>query len=195
MKVAGAGGAEVGQAPVERRWFELPVRAKAEGSAPILPFRLLADDEAHPYTNCVPLYSLKAAAGGFSEGQVPEAEGWAGISTRRKLSEGMFVAQVVGHSMEPKIPDGAYCLFVSPVEGDRNGRTVLVQHRDIHDPETGGSYTVKVYESRKDQMPDGTWRHKEIALRPLNPAFRTITLAKVPEGEVQVVAEVVEVLG
>ena len=49
----------------------------------------------------------------------------------------MFVAQVVGKSMEPVIPDGAYCLFASPVTGTRQGKTVLVQLRNGADPETG----------------------------------------------------------
>lgn len=61
----------------------------------------------------------------------------------------MFVAQVVGRSMEPRISDGGWCLFESPVEGGRRGHVVLVQHRDIDDPETGGGYAVKRYESEK----------------------------------------------
>ena len=52
------------------------------------------------------------------------------VETARSLRAGMFVAQVVGHSMEPGIPDGAYCLFASPVTGTRQGKTVLVQLRD-----------------------------------------------------------------
>jgi hypothetical protein len=35
---------------------------------------------------------------------------------------------------------------------------VLVEHRDIADPETGGSYTVKRYRSRKAAGAEG-WRH------------------------------------
>src|SRR6266508_4425040 len=59
---------------------------------------------------------------------------------------GTFVARVVGESMNRRIPSGAYCVWRVPVEGARTGRVVLVQSRDISDPETGGSYTVKVYE-------------------------------------------------
>ena len=70
----------------------------------------------------------------------------------------MFVAQVVGKSMEPAIPDGSYCLFRAPVEGTRQGKTVLVQLRDATDPETGQRYTVKRYESEKATQGD-SWRH------------------------------------
>jgi SOS-response transcriptional repressor LexA len=96
--------------------------------------------------------------------------------------------------MEPAIPDGAYCLFTAPVEGTRLGKTVLVQLRDATDPETGERYTVKRYESEKAEE-GGLWRHTTITLRPLNPAFAPIVLTGTEEGLVQVVAEVVEVLG
>ncbi|MCL5966114.1 MAG: S24 family peptidase [Deltaproteobacteria bacterium] len=123
-----------------------------------------------------------------------EPEGWAEISVARKLCPGMFVAQVVGRSMEPRIPDGAWCLFQSPVVGSRQGRTVLVQHRDIQDPETGGSYTVKRYKSEKESDGMGSWRHTEIRLLPENPEFEPIVLKEVRDHEVRVVAELVEVL-
>lgn len=70
----------------------------------------------------------------------------------------MFAAKVVGHSMEPGIPDGSYCLFVAPVAGSRQGKTVLVELRDALDPETGDRYTVKRYESEKASDEDGGWR-------------------------------------
>ena len=106
----------------------------------------------------------------------------------------MFVAQVIGKSMEPAIPDGAYCLFRAPVEGTRQGKTVLVQLRDADDPETGERYTVKRYESEKARAGD-SWRHAKITLRPINPEFEPIVLGGADEGQVQVVAECLEVLG
>jgi len=106
----------------------------------------------------------------------------------------MFVAQVVGKSMEPAIPDGSYCLFAAPVAGTRQGKTVLVQLRDATDPETGERYTVKRYESEKTQDGD-SWRHAQITLKPVNPDFQPIVLTDVEEGQVQVIAELIEVLG
>ena len=95
--------------------------------------------------------------------------------------------------MEPAIPDGAWCLFRAPVEGTREGKTVLVQLRDASDPETRQRYTVKRYASEKVQA-DGSWRHTRITLRPNNPAFEPIVLTGEDEGELQVVAELIEVL-
>ncbi|MBI4700490.1 MAG: S24 family peptidase [Deltaproteobacteria bacterium] len=105
----------------------------------------------------------------------------------------MLVAQVAGKSMEPAIPDGAHCLFRAPVEGPRQGKTVLVQLRDATDPETGQRYTVKRYESEKAKQGE-SWRHDRITLKPVNPDFEPIVLTGTLEGQVNVVAELVEVL-
>jgi SOS-response transcriptional repressor LexA len=85
-------------------------------------------------------------------------------------------------------------LFAAPVEGGRQGKTVLVQLRDHVDSETGERYTVKRYESNK-VAEDDSWHHTKITLRPTNPKFKTIELTDIEEGQVQVVAECIEVLG
>jgi len=158
-----------------------------------LPFRRVTPTEGEKYRTCVPLLTLKAAAGAFGSSQDVEAEDWVAPDTSKRLRPGMFVAQVVGRSMEPRIPDGSWCLFRSPVAGPRQGKIVLVEHRDIADLETGGSYTVKRYRSRKATDAEG-WRHVEIRLEPENPEFAPIVLRESAEGEVRVVAELVEVL-
>jgi len=157
------------------------------------PFQRVEPKEEEKYRTCVPLYTLKAAAGAFGEEQQVEPDGWVMLKISRRLGEGMFVARVVGRSMEPRIPDGAWCLFRSPVTGSRQGRIVLVQHQSIEDPEADGSYTVKRYESEKEA--DGeSWRHKRIKLLPENAEYEPIVLEGIGEGEVAVVAELVEVL-
>jgi type I restriction enzyme, R subunit len=148
------------------------------------------------YVTCVPLVPLKAAAGAFSDPQHVEDDNWewVAVDAKRHLRRGMFVAQVVGKSMEPTIPDGSYCLFRAPVIGTRQGKIVLVQLRDATDPDNGERYTVKRYTSEK--VADGdSWRHARITLKPVNPDFHPIDLTGSEEGELQVVAELVEVLG
>ena len=148
------------------------------------------------YVTCVPIVPLKAAASGFSDPQYIE-EGdfeWVAVKSRHRLRKGMFVAQIVGKSMEPAIRDGAWCLFRAPVEGTRQSKTVLVQLRDATDPETGQRYTVKRYKSDKAKE-GGSWRHVKITLKPVNPDFEPIVLTSADEGELQVIAEFVEVLG
>ena len=140
-------------------------------------------------------YPPKGAAGAFSDPQHIEDDDfeWVAVESRHRLRKGMFVAQVVGKSMEPAIRDGAWCLFRTPVEGTRQGKIVLVQLRDATDPETGQRYTVKRYKSQKAKEGD-SWRHEKITLKPVNPAFEPIVLTDADEGELQVIAELVEVL-
>ena len=158
--------------------------------------RIVEPKPEERYVTCVPLVPLKAAAGAFGDPQHVEDDGfeWVAVESRHHIRPGMFVAQVVGRSMEPTIPDGAYCLFGAPVTGTRQGKTVLVQLRDAIDPETGDRYTVKRYESAKVSV-EGSWRHVKVTLKPNNPEFAPIELSDADEGQVQVVAELVEVLG
>ena len=166
---------------------------EAVAGAPRL--KLVEGRREERYVTCVPLVPLAAAATAFSGAQDIEAEDewpWVEWKTERRLRPGMFVARIVGQSMEPAIPDGAYALFRAPVTGTRQGKTVLVQLRDFTDPETGGRYTVKRYESEKAGMED-SWEHTRIALKPANPAFEPIVLDDASEDTVQVVAELLEV--
>lgn len=181
-----------------RRLRSGDVSERAEDRPERLPprLRLVEPTPADRYVNCVPFVPLKAAAGAFSDPQqVGDDEfAWVTVETSRRLRRGMFVAQVVGRSMEPAIPDGAYCLFAAPVSGTRQGKTVLVQMRETADPESGERYTVKRYESEKSGDGD-SWQHTKITLKPTNPDFEPIVLKVSDDHELQVIAEVVEVLG
>ncbi len=164
-----------------------------------LPFRKLADDEVEPFTNCVPLLDLKIAAGGFSPEQVASNPGeyeWVSLERGTKPSIGLFVAQVVGESMNRRIPNGAWCLWRANPTGTRQGKVVLAEHRDIEDVEFGGRYTVKVYESEKVANEDGGWRHSRIILKPdsNDHSFEPIVLDGLDDGELTIIAELVEVL-
>ena len=174
------------------------LRSKDDSPQTAVPpkLRLVEGSAKDRYVKCVPLVPLKAAAGAFSNPQHVADDNfeWVEVNSKQRLRPGMFVAQVVGRSMEPDIEDGSYCLFAAPVTGSRQGRTVLVQLRDATDPETGHRYTVKRYESEKARAGD-SWRHAKITLKPTNPAYAPIVLEGVEEDAVQVIAEIVDVLG
>ncbi len=117
-----------------------------------------------------------------------------GLTSKRVLIPAMFVAQIKGKSMEPVIPDGAYCLFSFEVAGSRNGKIVLAQKTDIADQDTGASYTVKTYHSQKTSTPDGSWQHAAITLSPINPEYEDIIIPAEDAEDFRIIAFFVEVL-
>ncbi len=77
--------------------------------------------------------------------------------------------------MKCRIPTGSYCAFRSPVE-----------HRDISDPDTGGGYTVKLYDRPSRET---------VVLRPDKDAAGYASIELHPSDyDSLVVAELVEVL-
>jgi phage repressor protein C with HTH and peptisase S24 domain len=145
-----------------------------------------------PFRTHLPLYSCRAAAGRFGELMEVEAEGWIETPPGLHLDKDMFVARVVGRSMEPEIPDGSLCVFRANVAGSRQGRKLLIE--DLGESEEGGQrYTVKIYRSVKRLREDGTWEHERIRLEPLNPEFEAFELAP-EERRFRVIGEFVCVL-
>jgi hypothetical protein len=109
---------------------------------------------------------------------------------------GFFGGKVVGVSINRGFPNGAYCVFRTPVEGSRQGKVVLVQHREIRDSDHEGSYTVKVYESAKESGSPDQWRHLQITLKPDSTQSTYVPIKIQPESaeDVLVVAELIVVL-
>jgi type III restriction enzyme len=173
----------------------------AGAAAQPLPFRKVEPMAGDKYRTCVPLLPLKVAAGRFRESSPEQldlfaSEEWVELPGGRRIEEGMFVAQVLGQSMAPKIADGAWCLFRRDRGGSRTGRILLVASAQISDPAYSAGYTVKKYRSEKVSDPEtGEWRHAHIWLEPINPQFPTIELRVEDEGSVAVLAEFVEALG
>src|ERR1700733_14066997 len=140
-------------------------------------FDQYVDGEARPFVTPLPLYGLRAAATRFGEefdrAEMSEPNAWVRAPRGVRLAEGMFVAQVVGRSMEPLIPEGSYCLFRGPVVGSRQGKRLLIEQTGGRGTDRGtdldSRYTVKRYTSVKKTNEDGTWEHARIRLEPLNP--------------------------
>jgi len=122
---------------------------------------------------------------------------WVELPDSFRIHSGQFVARVIGESMNKRIPNGSWCLFSLNPVGTRQGKTVLVQHRSIDDPDTGGHYTIKIYQSEKVADEDGGWRHNRISLNPTStdPSYKPIVFEAESGDEVAVIAELVAVLG
>lgn len=115
--------------------------------------------------NLIPLYNFYAAAGTFSEMQSEKdytlIEGPENINP----NNGYFACKIVGESMNRVIPNGSICLFKPYTGGSRNGEIVLVEYRDIQDPDFNSAFTIKTYSSIKEVTEFGH-KHISISLRP-----------------------------
>jgi len=168
--------------------------------------RLRSREELGPEDRAVPFVDLPAAAGGFAGYELAAGledgadlasfETWAVLPEPFEAKPGYFVARVEGESMSRRIPNGAYCLFQANPGGTRNGRVVLVHHRDIQDPDHGGALTVKAYRSEKVADPDTGWRHGRITLAcdTLEAGYEDIVLGEEALEDLKVVGVLVAVL-
>jgi phage repressor protein C with HTH and peptisase S24 domain len=152
-------------------------------------YRQHVQSEVRQFQTHLPRYSLQVAAGKFLENEEVTEQGWEEAPPDLRIVPEMFVAQIVGHSMEPLIPDGSLCVFRLGVTGSRSGRLVLVENL-----ETGGNdrYTVKRYKSEKSSDA-GQWKHTRIRLESLNPGYPSWDLLP-DEEKYRIVAEFVRVL-
>jgi SOS-response transcriptional repressor LexA len=163
-------------------WLE---RAKAKTplrGAKVLRLVRLAGKTA----DAVPLVDLKAAAGAFSAGQAPAETGWARIEGLPPRS-GVFLAQVVGDSMNQVVPSGSWCLWESfgnpDVSPPTAGDLLIVRRANEHDPELG-EFTFK------QLMEDAEGRF--LAPRSSNQAYVKIRLR--PTDAVNAVARFIAVV-
>ncbi len=125
--------------------------------------------EVQPFRTHVPLYSLRAAAGSLGEEMQAEEEDWVRAPEGMRLEPGMFVAHVVGRSMEPRIPDGSLNLFRLHPVGSRQNKILLIER--FGGLEDSARYTIKRYTSVKRRTGEDEWEHERIRLEPLNPEF------------------------
>lgn len=142
----------------------------------------------------LPLYSIKAACGYFGDGESVDEFGWIRAEGIGRLDSDMFVVQAVGHSMEPRINDGEYCVFRTNPAGSREGKIILAQHRGYFDEDTAGAYSIKEYHSQKTIDEYGNWQHEEIVLQPLNKAYNPIVLTPDDIDDFRIVGEFLGVL-
>ena len=143
------------------------------------------------YETHLPYVALAAAAGSWGESMNPtsfaeQTEDWIEVTDDLSIDDQMFVAQVVGRSMEPEIPDGSLCIFRYQPVGSRDGRKVLVENFS----DSSQRYTAKRYLSENDD--EGQVVGRRVILQPLNPEYNPWELE---EGEdVRILAEFIRVI-
>ncbi len=177
---------------------EKTIEPSKESANVVLPFERLGHRAIRPYVNAVPLVDLKFAAGVFGDTQVitDNETTWVTLPDIFRPQRGLFVAQVIGESMNRRIPNGAWCLFRISPTGTRQGKVVVAQHRSIHDPDYGGSYTIKVYQSEKKVAADGEWTHARITLKPdsTDSSYADLDFGPDAAESLSIVAELIAVM-
>jgi uncharacterized protein len=170
--------------------------APAEEQAPALPFKVIEPPELKPFVNAVPVYSIRASAGELSAEQIPNECHWVALPEAFAPQEGYFVLQVVGDSMNKRIPNGAWCLFKKAGAGSREGKIVLAEYTEHNDADHGGQYTVKRYHSTKQSSGDGDWEHSSIVLKPEShfDSYREVHIPPDHAGSFRIIGELVAVL-
>jgi len=176
MKAAESGGAELLRALEDTLSNTIRIsdrQAVAVGAFTRTVERLYAEHvdapEVRPFATHLPLFSLRAAAGNLGEEMMVEPEDWVPAPEGMRPSQDLFVAHVVGRSMEPRIPDGSLNLFKLNPAGSRQGKILLIERFGIADQ--SARYTIKRYTSVKRQTSEDEWEHERIRLEPLNPEF------------------------
>lgn len=175
--------------------------------AKVLPFKKLESSEREPFVNCVPLYGdLRIAAGRFGDqtaleevpqrGEVerPDDYDWVAFRGDSRPRRGLFVAQVVGESMNKRIPNGAWCIWnlAHGCDGVSGAEVVLARHSRLRDDDLG-QYTVKRYKrERIGESAEGV----RVTLSPLStdPRYQALTFDGADVEDLRIVAELVEVL-
>jgi len=162
-----------------------------------LPFIRMRSSEVRPWENSIPLLDLKAAAGGFSDAQALETDAieWVSLPDHIRIKPGYFVAQVVGESMNRRVPNGAWAVFTIDAGGSKQGRALLVEGRELGDPDQGGRYTLKIYDAKKNITDDGV-DYEQVVLRPdsTDNRFKPIEIDLNDEERPRIVASLVVVL-
>jgi superfamily II DNA or RNA helicase/HKD family nuclease/phage repressor protein C with HTH and peptisase S24 domain len=126
---------------------------------------LISEEHTINHSNfTIPLFSLYAAAGSFSELQTSRE--FEMISVEEKYArKDYFAFKVIGESMNRRIPNGSICIFKHPVVGSRSGKILLIEMFDRQDRDLNSHFTVKTYTSSKSITEEG-WRHESILLKP-----------------------------
>ena len=156
------------------------------GSAENNPVVLHDIGEELKYNGWLPVYSFAAACGKFGAEEAVECDGWIDVSAAGvgHLTDKMYVVRAKGHSMEPQITDGQYCVFEYREGTFDPNDIVLAQHTPVQDDETQGAYSIKkIVVERRESEEAETPQNVSVVLKPLNrdPKYGPIVLPDLGE--------------
>lgn len=151
-----------------------------------------------PSSSYIPVYSIKVAAGKFSDEKEYSQEpplGWVDVNIKSSSSD-YFAAYIHGESMQPRISDGDLCLFKRYSGGTRQGKIFLIQARSLRDTETAESFVIKKYMRQTPPKHSGDDAESSAVIHLIseNPRFSPIVLYGLKDDDVQTIAEFIKVI-
>lgn len=110
-------------------------------------------------------------------------------------NDSYFACKIIGESMNRIIPNNSICLFKPYSGGSRNGKILLIENRDIQDPDFNSGFTIKTYSSEKIVSEEG-WEHTSIVLRPnsFDSSYQNIIINQNNGEEMRVIGEFVSTI-
>jgi transcriptional regulator with XRE-family HTH domain len=176
---------ELFAAPLPRPRVRRSAGSAIEGLTSTAAVLIENGEDAPP--NAVPVTTLRAAAGRLGEAREVEALAWAVLPGRRP-PQGSFLARIVGRSMEPRLPDGAWALFRAPALPPLRGRVVLLA-RGVDDRQHEAFLLKKIASSRA-----GSKESLLVTLASFNPAFPPVEVVVREERDLRAVADFVRLI-
>lgn len=166
---------------------------KSEEKAKVIPLQEKLNFEEE-LRNPIPLYDFYAAAGSFSEIQ-SEKDYTLIEGPENSSNSDYFACRIIGESMNRVIPNGSICLFKPYTGGSRNGKILLIENRDLQDPDFNSAFTIKTYSSEKIGKEEN-WGHTSIVLRPnsFDSSYQNIIITEQNAPEMRVVGEFIQIL-
>jgi superfamily II DNA or RNA helicase len=146
-------------------------------------------------TFTIPFYDFYAAAGNFSDLQSEKTFSQIEVPEKYAINTDYFACKVIGESMNKRIQNGSICIFKKYAGGSRSNKILLIENRDIQDPDFNSAFTVKTYASQKSVTEEG-WEHLEILLKPnsFDSSYKDIVINEGNANEMNVIGEFISVL-
>lgn len=139
----------------------------------------------------VEVTTLRAAAARVGRaGRSPEILGWVDLGRPSAPPPGLFVAEVVGQSMEPRIPGGSLCLFGPAGPPPHGKRIFLVSVGSNVDDDASASFFLKRITAIR-RLGGG---RRRITLESINPTVKPLSIETYADDDLRVVAELQSVL-
>jgi len=155
--------------------------------------------EQQAFQKYLPVYTLSSAVEKFgSQKMLHQPACWIELNPLQvhEYTEEVFVCQIQGHAMTPKLQPGQYVAFRQPKKRMiAQDKIVLAFYKGPIDQETQGNYTIRVFRSSRIAFSEVRGRERQILLAPINPLYESLLLYPQSDHDFQVIGEFLFIVG